>query len=248
MTSKFCGRLAVMASFVAALVMPLTASAQEGENQGPAWLQVRTVSLNADGAASWQDLQKQLAEANRAAEEATRDVWEEVRGDLDTYHIVSFPENMAEFDEQGENVLGDAQGDWVASIVPTVRERSQTIMRQHQNLSIPVAEDYESNLLVLSYTRVRAGKAGDYHDWLENKLKPALEAAGKTGIYFSHMAHGGSTSTCLMAVHLENWAALDQRLFSDLSAEERTALFSDVGTMVADSDRRILQFRADLSN
>ena len=156
MTSKFCGRLAVMASFVAALVMPLTSSAQEGENQGPVWLQVRSVSLNADGAASWQDLQKQLAEANRAAEAPRRDVWEEVRGDLDTYHIVSFPENMAEFDEQGENLLGDAQGDWVASIVPTVSDRTQTILRQHQNLAIPVAEDYEPNLLVVSNTRIQS--------------------------------------------------------------------------------------------
>lgn len=248
MTSKFCGRLAVTASFVVALVLPLTSSAQEGENQGPAFLQVRTVSLNADGIGTWEGLQKQLAEANTAAEAARRDVWEEVRGDLDTYHIVSFPENMAELDEPGENALGDGMGDWVASIVPTVSDRSQTIMRQHRNLSIPIAEDYEPNLLVLTYTRIRAGRGGDYHDWLENKLKPALEAAGRTGVYFSHMAHGASTNICVSGTHIQNWAALDRRRLADLSAEERAALFDGVGDMVADSERRILQFRADLSN
>jgi len=247
MTRKFCGRLAVTASFVVALVMPLTSSAQEGANQPPPRVQVRTVSLNADGVQTWVGLQTQLAEANRAAEASTRLVYEEVRGDLDTFHIISFPENLAQFDEQGENALGDAGGDWVASIVPTVRERTETISRQHQNLSIPLAEDYERNLLVVSNTRIRGGRAGDYHDWLENKLKPALEAAGMTGVYFSHMLHGGS-NICRMAVHAPNWAALDRRFLPDLTAEERAALYEGVGEMVAGGDRRILQYRAEMSN
>lgn len=247
MTSKFCGRLAVTASFVAALVIPLTSSAQEGENQPPPRVQIRTVSLVPGGTDTWEGLQKQMAEANRAAEGDTRLVYEEVRGDLDTYHIISFPENLAQFDEQGESVLGDGMGDWVASIEPTVRERSQTISRQHGNLSIPMAEDYERNLLVVSNTRIRGGRAGDYHDWLENKLKPALESAGITGVYFSHMTHGGS-NICRMSVHAPNWAALDRRFLPDLSPEERATLFEGVGDMVADGDRRVLQYRADLSN
>ena len=248
MTSKLFGRLAVTASFVVALVMPLTSSAQEGQNQPPARLQIRTVSLNAGGSDTWEDLQTQMAEANRAAEAPLRLVYEEVRGDLDTYHIVSFPENLAQFDEQGENALGDGMGDWVASIEPTVRERSQTVLRQHANVTIPMAEDYERNLLVVSNTRIRGGRAGDYHDWLENKLKPALEAAGMTGVYFSHMTHGASPSICRMSVHVKDWATLDRRFLPDLSPEERAALFEGVGAMVADTDRRILQYRADMSN
>lgn len=248
MTSKSLVRLAVTASFAVALVMPLTASAQEEENQGPVWLQVRTVSLNTDGVQTWVGLQEQLAEANREADAAPRDVWEEVRGSLDTYHIVNFPENMAGFDEQGENAPDDAQREWVASIAPTVRERSQTIMRHHGNLSIPSAEDYEPNILVLSYTKLQPGKAGAYHDWIENKLKPALEAAGQTGVYFSHMTHGGNNNTCVSAVNLENWAALDQRLLPDLTGEERAAVFGSLGDLVADSERRILRYRADMSN
>jgi hypothetical protein len=248
MTSKLFGRLAVTASIAVALVMPLTSSAQEGENQGPVWLQVRTVSLNPDGIQTWEGLQTQLAEANRAAEAGPRDVWEEVRGDLDTYHIVDFPENMAGFDEPGEEVLGDGMGDWVASIVPTVRERSQTIMRHHGNLSIPSAEDYEPNILVLSYTKIQPGKVGEYHDWIENKLKPAFEAAGQTGVYFSHVTHGGNTGNCLMAVNLENWARLDQRPLAELTGEERAALFGDLDTLVVNVERRILQYRADMSN
>jgi hypothetical protein len=246
MTSKFIGRLAVTASFAVALVTPLTSSAQEEENQPPPRLQVRTVSLNADGVDTWVGLQTQLAEANRAAEAPPRLVYEEVRGALDTYHILSFPENLAGFDEQGE-APGNVQEDWVASIVPTIRERTETISRQHGDLTIPMAEDYERNLLVVSDTRIRGGRVGDYHDWLENKLKPALEAAGITGVYFSHMTHGGS-NICRMAVHVDNWAALDRRFLADLSAEERSALYEGVGEMVADSDRRILRYRAEMSN
>jgi len=246
MTSKLFGRLAVTASLVMALALPLTSSAQEGQNQPPPRLQVRTVSLNADGVDTWVGLQTQLAEANRAAEAPPRLVYEEVRGALDTYHILSFPENLAGFDEQGE-APGNVQEDWVASIVPTIRERTETISRQHGNLTIPMAEDYERNLLVVSNTRIRGGRVGEYHDWLENKLKPALEAAGVTGVYFSHQTHGGS-NICRMAVHVDNWAALDQRFLPDLSAEERAALYEGVGAMVADGDRRILQYRADMSN
>jgi hypothetical protein len=249
MSSELFGRLAVTASFVVALAMPLISGAQEEENQGPALLQVRTVSLNADGVQTWEGLQTQLAEANRAAEAAPRDVWEEIRGDLDTYHIVDFPENMAGFDEQqGEPTLGDGMGEWVASIVPTVRERSQTIMRHHANLSIPSAEDYEPNLLVLGYTRIKQGKVGAYHDWIENKLKPAMEAAGISGVYYSHIAHGGTANTCVSAIHVENWAALDQRFLPDLTGEERGALFGDLANLVVASERRILRYRADMSN
>ena len=248
MTTKFCGHLAVTASLVMALAMPLTASAQEEENQGPVWMQVRTVSLNADGVQTWVELQTQTAEANRENEAAPRDVWQEVRGSLDTFHIVSFNESLAELDPQGEDGAGGPPGDWVAAITPTVRERSQTIYRRHRNLTIPTAEGYEPNLLVLNTTRVRNGQAGAYHDWLENKLNPALEAAGVTGVYYSHMTHGAAGNLCISARHVNSWADLDQRRLAELTGEERAALFEGVSDMVVNSERRILQFRADMSN
>jgi hypothetical protein len=248
MTRKLCGQLAVTASFVLALVMPLTTSAQEEENQGPVWMQVRSVSLNADGVQKWVELQRQTAEANRENDAPHRHVWQEVRGSLDTFHIVSFNESLAELDPQGENGAGGPPADWIAAITPTVRERSQTINRRHRNLAIPAAEDYEPNLLVLSATRIRQGKVGDYHDWIENKFKPALEAAGMTGVYFSHQSHGGQLNVCMTAVHLENWARLDQRLLPDLTGEERAAVFGGLSEIVAGSERRILRYRADMSN
>jgi len=249
MTSKLFGRLAVTASFAVALAMPLTSSAQEEEeNLGPVWMQVRSVSLNADGVQKWVELQTQAAATNRENEAPRRDVWQEVRGSLDTFRIVSFNESLAELDPQGENGAGGPPGDWVAAITPTVRERSQTISRLHRNLAIPTAEGHEPNLLVLNTTRVRNGMAGAYHDWLENKLNPALEAAGVTGVYYSHMTHGSAGNLCLSARHVASWADLDQRRLADLTGEDRAALFEGVSDMVVNSERRILQFRADMSN
>ena len=211
-------------------------------------MQVRTVNLNADGVQKWVELQTQTAETNRENEAPHRAVWQEVRGSLDTFHIVSFNESLAELDPQGENGAGGPPAEWVAAITPTVRERSQTISRLHRNLAVPAAEGYEPNLLVLSSTRIRTGKVGDYHDWIENKLKPALETAGVTGVYFSHPVHGGAGSTCTMAVHVENWAGLDQRFLPDLTGEERAAVFGGLSEIVAGTERRILRYRADMSN
>ncbi len=80
-------KLAIVAAFAAALAMPIVGSAQEDE--APNWLQVRVVNLKANGSAKWVELQKQLVAAERADENDGRGVWEVIRGELDSFHIVS---------------------------------------------------------------------------------------------------------------------------------------------------------------
>jgi len=245
------GRLAdtVLLLFAMAL-LPMVASAQDEEDAAPGWTHVRVVALNTSGSDKWIELQQQLAEVSRADEDAHRDVWQEVRGDLDTYHIVSFPENLAEFDEQGEGgpAMGDDQEAWLAAIVPTISSRTQTLLRQHANLTIPSEDDAEPNLLVLRYIELAPGRGDDFHEWAENQLRPALVEGGATGIFFGHVAFGGNVDTCVIAVNVKDWAELDgPGAFAHLSEEEVDALFASWGDMVVGHEVRILSYRADLS-
>lgn len=247
--SKYGRRADAVLLLFAMALLPMIASAQDEEDAAPGWTHVRVVALNASGSDKWIELQQQLAEVSRADEDARRDVWQEVRGDLDTYHIVSFPENLAEFDEQGDGPpLGDDQEAWVAAITPTISSRSQTLLRQHANLSIPSDEDAEPNLLLLRYIRLVSDRGDDFHAWIENQLRPVLVEGGATGVFFAHVEYGGSVNTCVVATNIKNWAELDgPGAFAHLSEEELDALFANWGDMVADHEVRILSYRADLS-
>jgi hypothetical protein len=237
-----CGRVAVAS--VAALLLPLSALAQEEETAGPSLLQVRVVNTTAAGSAKWIDLQKQAA-ADIAEGDPGRDVWQVVRGELDTFHIVSPLANYAALDGQGG---GGPPADWVEAITPTVASRSQTILRMHDGLTIPNPDDYEPSLLTLRYITIRQGQGDAFHTWLREVLQPAIAAGGTTGVYYGHVAQGGDVSTCVIASHFANWAELDgDGALSHLSEEEADAMFADWGSMVAGHEVRTMQFRADLS-
>ena len=240
-------RLAIVVAFATALAMPIVGSAQEDE--APNWLQVRVVNLQANGSAKWVELQKQLVAADRADEDAGRGVWEVIRGELDSFHIVSLHKSRAEFDEQGGGpALGDAQGAWIAAITPTVASRTQTLSRVHADLSIPAADDATQNLLVLRSNTIAPGQNNAFRDWVRDKLKPALVKGGATDVSVSKVVMGGNVGTWVIASAVENWAEIDEPgPLANLSDEENQALFAGWGDMVTSSEVRVLRFREDLS-
>ena len=95
---------------------------------------------------------------------------------------------------------------------------------------------------------MKPGQGGAFHDWVEEELKPALEAGGAKGVYFSHVAQGGDVSTCVIAGHFANWAELDgPGGFSHMSEGERDGLFANWDDMVESYSVDILSYRAGLS-
>jgi hypothetical protein len=241
-----CGRTAVASAFVTALLLPLSSMAQEEEAEGPSYLDIRVVNATAAGSAKWVELQKELADAQEEGG-AWRDVWQVVRGELDSFHIVSGLENFAALDGQGEGG-GGPEGEWIAAITPTIDSRSQSIMRMHSDLNIPNPEDYEPNLMTVRYIIIRQGQGDAFHAWLREELQPAIAAGGTTGVYYGHVSQGGNIATCVIASHFANWAELDgPGAFSHMSEEEVDALFADWGSMVARHDVRTLQYRAEMS-
>jgi len=254
MTISKYGRIAVAASFAAVLAVPAVAMAQEdeAEDTGPNFILVRTVNTRTSGTAEWATLQEQLVAAIPEDADDHRDVWEVVRGRMGTFHIVSFHNDRAGFDQQGGGEggppLGDEQGAWVEAIGQTIAGRTETESRLHKNISIPLDEDAEMNLLTLRRITLKTGQGDAFHDWALEELKPALEAGGAKGVYFSHVTQGGDVNTCVIAAHFANWAELDgPGGFSHMSEGERDGLFANWDDMVKDHTVDILSFRDDLS-
>lgn len=215
------------------------------------WLQVRTVHVKPDRYNDFEDLQIQLSEAQQAAGISGRMVWEEIRGDLSTFHIVQSVGNLAELDEPSEPLMEEeAWAAWIKAIYETTDSSTRTILRSHLEWSIPADEDSEPGLLVLRTTKVKPSKMYEYHGWIQDQLVPALKEGGAKGVTFNHTVFGGDSTTWVSGSRIPNWAALQRRRGSlaHMSNEDYVALMTPLGDMVISSDLRVLRYRADLSN
>ncbi len=231
-----------------ALGVPLLASSQDEDRT---WLQVRIVHVKPDRVGDFVDLQIKLSEAQKASGRTGRSVWQEIRGDLATFHVVYSVDNLAELDEAIEPPMGEEEwAAWLSAIREVTDSSTRTILRSHLEWSIPANEDSEPGLLVLRYTTVAPNRMGDYHGWIQDQLLPALKEGGAQGISFNHTAFGGDSTTWVNGARIPNWAWLQRRRGSlaYMSDEDFTALFAPVAEMVTARDLRILRYRADLSN
>jgi hypothetical protein len=99
---------------ILALGTPLLASSQDDDRT---WLQVRTVHVKPDRFNDFVELQIKLSEAQKATDKNGRSVWQEIRGDLGTFHFVESVDNLAELDEPFEPPMEEEE--WAAWIKAT---------------------------------------------------------------------------------------------------------------------------------
>lgn len=246
--NRFQKPLAGALLVIFALGVPLLANSQDEDRT---WLQVRTMHVKPDRVGDYVDLQLKLSEAQKAAGQTGRSVWQEIRGDLATFHSVRSVDNLAELDEPLEPPMGKEEwATWVSAILDVTESSTRTILRSHLEWSIPADEDSEPGLLVLRYTTVAPNRMGDYHVWIQDQLVPALKEGGAQGVSFNHTAFGGDSTTWVNGARIPNWAALQRRRGSlaYMSDEDYAALFAPVAEMVTARELRILRYRADLSN
>ena len=240
------GRLAVIAAFVVALVMPAMASAQEEERT---YMQIRTVQVLPGKDAEFRELAGQVIAAGKAAGWSSRSVWQEVRGDLGKYRILSWPDSLADYDEPFEPPMSEE--DWAAwgdAYSATISSSSLTLVRTHPEFGIPNPEGYEAAMLILRTVQVAPGQGEAFHEWLENELTPALAAGGAEGIFYSHGAFGGDVDTWAIAATIDNWTQLTEPgPLAGLSDEESEALFGSWGDMVWGHAVHVLRYRSEIS-
>ncbi len=224
---------------------PMQAVAQDDDRT---YIQVRTQHVKGGMFEEWVALQKQLTEAMKADGRPGRTVWQEIRGDLGTFHTVTSLDNFAANDEPFDPPMDDdAWAEWVAAITNATHSSTRAILRTHPEFSTMPDSDAEPNLLFLRYRTVAQGRMDDYHNWVEHRLSPALKKGG-ADVTWSHVVLGGNNRTWIGATYLDNWAEMDgPGPFADMSEGERDALLGPSADMVVESENRLLRYRADLS-
>jgi hypothetical protein len=224
---------------------PAQSVAQENERT---YIQVRSSTVKGGMLDEYVALQKQLTEAMKADGQSGRTIWQEIRGDLRTFHSVSSLDNFAANDEPFDPPMDeDAWEEWVDRITSTTHSNTRMVLRTHPEYATASGDGRERNLLYLRYRTVGPGRMDDYHDWIENSLSPALKEGG-ADVNFSHIVLGGNNRTFISATYLDNWAQMDgPGPLAHMSEAEIDALLDPAGQMVTESENRLLRYRDDLS-
>lgn len=214
------------------------------------WVQVRTVHVKPGMVNEFIELQKSLVSALKSEGRNGRSTWREVRGDLATFHFVQPVADLAELDTPFEPPMDDDDWtDWVAALLNTTDSSSRTILRRHQEWSIPAKPGSTPTMAVLISTTVMPAKMGDYHNWVRDQLIPALKKGGATGVNFNHGAFGGNTNTWIVGAQIDSWAQLQtpRGVLGYMSDADYAKLMAPRAQMVTSTDRRVLQYQPELS-
>lgn len=240
---KHFSRLIAIVAVV--MLAPFTVLAQD---DGPEYIQVRTMVVRPGMVTEYLALQAEFAKAGKASG-MSRDFWEEIRGDGATFHAVRSLDKLGDNDAGFQPPMeGKAWDKWVAGLGDTMDRTSYQILRNYPGHSIPSAEGSEPNLMLLRYRTVAPGYSNDYRAWIENDLLPAIRKGGFKGFSYSRMQMGGNPNTWVSATQRPNWAAMEEPgFFSHMSQEEVAAMLAKSNSMVVDSEVKILRYRADLS-
>jgi hypothetical protein len=230
-----------------ALGIPLQAAAQDGDRT---FMQVRTIHVKPGRTQQHVALVKQFAKASAAAGNS-RTVWQEVRGDTNTFHVVTPLDGLAANDAPfAAPMESEEMQNWLAAFADNIDTMTYSVYRTHPELGIPADEGSTPNLLVLRMITLEPGNMGPYHDWINDQLVPALKKGGATGVNISHLAYGGDVNTWVLASRADSWADLGVRRGSlaYLSDEDYAALMAPNAGKVWGNNVKVLSYRADLSN
>lgn len=218
------------------------------QDDGPTFIQVRTVHVKGGMSPEYVELQKQLTVAFKANGGPGRRAWQEIRGDLSTFHFVTDLDKFGDMDTPFDPPMDDdAWEDWVAAITNATDSSTRMVLRTHPEYSTMPGSHEDPTLVYLRYRTVGQGRMDDYHNWVANSLSPALKEGG-ADVTFSHIAIGGNNRTWISATYLDNWAQMDGGgPLAKMSEGEIDALLGPAADMVVESDNRLLRFRNDLS-
>ena len=229
-----------------ALAMPYSANAQDDRD----WLQVRSTQVKPGNTDEYMALQRTLTAALREAGRPGRTVWREIRGDLGTFHAVTFADDMSLFDTPFDPPMDDDDWEeWVDELTSIISGSTLQILRTHSDWNIPAPEGSQPNLLLLRTIKVKSGKMFQFHGWVMNGLIPNLKEGGATGITFNHVAFGGDTSTWIIGARIPDFAFLQNRRGNLAHMEDvwYINLMDSMSDLVESTDLRILRYEPDLS-
>jgi len=234
---------------VVGLMLTLLSPLALAQEDAPAWLDVRIMQVKADRNAEFQDLIAEITAALGAAGRPPVTVWQEVRGSLATYHLVTPLEAAGDLDEAlGPPIDAGAWSALISRIVDTVESQRRLLLRTYPDIAIPAAEGSEpAEFLMLRLREIVWGGNGEYREWLQDNLIPALTDAGVQDVSVSRVVAGDSPRIWIMGTPIENWAEFDEPgPFADLSEREAQQLFGAGNALIQTGENLVLRLRPDL--
>lgn len=235
-----------------ALTFPLACWAQD--DGLPEWFQVRVIEVERDRVADWEDRAQEISAAVADSEEPAITIFEVLRGDIPTYHVVQPINDIGMFDDPPAPPLEPAA-------MATWSHRVSEVEASHHVFFAQVYPEYSfqnegggampgdgPELMMLSIRRNLPGRLPDYETWIGEELVPALREAGITGHTLSRGLIGDSPRNWYHVTPVESWEALEtDPLFEALGQEEYAELMTSGGSMIESAENVLLQSRPDLS-
>ena len=240
-------KIPLFAGLILVLVSAAVTSTAQAQNE-TGLMNARIVTVKQDHVADWIALQKQLTESMKKAGAPGRQIYEQVKGDHNTFHIVSMMDGWEDFDTPNENGMGEAErANWLNDILPTIQSRSEVVYRTFESLRIPTASGEPAHYVAIRRHTVKRGQSGEFRTWLTEKLHPAMKKLGIQGRSFGQVIIGDNVDTFYHARSLDSYADMGHFAFGVMSVEERNKLFGPLDGLVIDSSQILLRYRADLS-
>ncbi|MGI9257734.1 MAG: hypothetical protein ACR2QQ_02760 [Gammaproteobacteria bacterium] len=237
--------LAVTFSLLLGLISPL-ALAQE---DGATFSDVRIMQVKAGRADEFQELIARVTAALGSAGRPPMTVWQEVRGNLANYHLVTPRGAFGDFDDDpGPPIAAGPWANLITRLVDVVESQRRILVRNYPDLSIPAEEGSEpAEFMRLRLREIAWGGNAAYIEWLEDDLLPALADAGVQGIGYSRIVEGDSPRIWVTAREFNSWAELDEPgALADLSAREIQQIVSTGNELTLSGENIVLRRREDL--
>lgn len=213
------------------------------------WTQLRTVRVQPGRNAEFAELQKELGAALKAADRPPRLIYQEIRGDVGVFHVLSRAASLAEFDTPFVPPMSDkAWTNWLARYQDAIDSSTLMLLRRYPDIGVSTDDDTPPNLVVLPYRTAVPGKADEYGEWAKTQLVPHLKMGGVKNVAFSRIQMGGNNNTWIGATWVANWAKMDgEGPLDHMGDKQRQAMLDAGNALLVETENRVIRYRADLN-
>ena len=231
---------------VCALALPATSVAQDDDH---GLINVRTTTVKPGKAPEFREMLAKLAASRKAAGHSGVAVYQVVRGPASTYYQVTQIDNYATFDQPFDSGMSDGDWQrWVSNITDLIDHSVVTTLRTHGHMAITPDQQSPPDLIQLRYTEVRPGTYDQQHEWLAERLAPALSEGGTSAWNVSDVRYGDNVNMWISARRIDSFADLDAPgPLAHMSDRARNNMFGNYFDRLVSSRVEIIRFVPELS-
>jgi hypothetical protein len=233
-------------SILALLIGCISTQAQDSDPL----VNVRIVTVKQDHVGDWIELQRERVEALKKSGGRGRSVSQVNKGNHNTFHIVTFFKDWADYSAPSDPPMGEAaNANWLNKIQDTIQSRREFMVRGYADLSLPPKAGMEVKYVTVRETITKQGHANAHLAWTREELQPAMVKSGAHGRSISRIVMGGNLNTFYTVRSLESMDDLDEPGFLNaLSSEERGKVFTNESReRILETSLILLSIREDLS-